>query len=865
MLVQVLLSWDKDVHSGIPIDQALNESLCNQYNPIKGSTPLLECLLVAARMFKRKEVEWNADDQHFLLSLLQVAQLLIDAPYINPLMGVLRVTEHPPPRPILGGGLSAPLLFLVTQELVDQAYETSLGVEHRQFLKYTSETLERLQLALMEIPNTRRQLSRLQELLLEEHDLTQTRMGLSNISCIRLALRTNRRQLIRSQSVQEATMATWHRVSRYNFWVSFIFYFVVVLSITMVGVMNVGDKYVTDGIRSTALSGLDDVESIEGWWAWLDGTFMPAVQLGSQMHPTASDSSGLKLGWSSIDAIRIQRHTSDSSTCSLRADTLAKAEMQTVSAVCSALLSFHSREHESIYLVPPVHSSNTSQLISHLLGSAWIDVATKMVSVTSNVLFPKTGLICRTDIKLHINAASQLKTETRLDVMHIWSRTDPLLTICTCIVALSMLMSLSIEVKQILVSGWRSVEDFWDGIDLLHNATFLLGAILWLVESGFAFYPSDVSPHSHFDFFARTRVHTAYLRALSVLVMLTWVRLLKYLRAVKSIGIIIQVLQQMLMSVSAFFVLWAVLWMGFASSLLVLFGNVAPHMETWSETLLYSLGASVGNVAPDEFEDAGVIGSLYYVMLLVVIAIFLFTLLTAILSKTYSDIVDEAEAQYLMMKASLTEAYYIKLATGARPTQASPSASGGAGGRRFSGRRRSDLTRRRPSASNNHNEQLDADSDSAPARPRRGACRHSQASSDPIQVSANMLTTYYPLPTTYYSLLTTHYSLLTTHYSLLTTYPYYSLLTTHYSLLTTHYSLLTTHHSLHTTHYSLHTTHYTLLTTHYSLLATHYSLLTTHYSLLTTHYSLLTTHYHYSLLVYFRLVQTCVASSAGGA
>ena len=47
-----------------------------------------------------------------------------------------------------------------------------------------------------------------------------------------------------------------------------------------------------------------------------------------------------------------------------------------------------------------------------------------------------------------------------------------------------------------------------------------------------------------------------------------------------------QVLLQMLKDVYAFFLMWAVLWMGFASSLLVLFGNDSPYMSNWGDTLL---------------------------------------------------------------------------------------------------------------------------------------------------------------------------------------------------------------------------------------------------------------------------------------
>ena len=119
-----------------------------------------------------------------------------------------------------------------------------------------------------------------------------------------------------------------------------------------------------------------------------------------------------------------------------------------------------------------------------------------------------------------------------------------------------------------------------------------------------------------------------------------------------------QVLLQMLKDVYAFFLMWAVLWMGFASSLLVLFGNDSPYMSNWGDTLLLSLAASVGNVASDEvrssvlryqpratprraavgrlippclrhtprqFEVAGLLGTFFYVALLVIIAMFLFT------------------------------------------------------------------------------------------------------------------------------------------------------------------------------------------------------------------------------------------------
>lgn len=78
-------------------------------------------------------------------------------------------------------------------------------------------------------------------------------------------------------AVQHAIISTWHRVSRYNWSGSFLFYCSIVFSITMVGALNSGYYYVSETIRERALKGLDATQTTADWWAWLSGSFMPSV------------------------------------------------------------------------------------------------------------------------------------------------------------------------------------------------------------------------------------------------------------------------------------------------------------------------------------------------------------------------------------------------------------------------------------------------------------------------------------------------------------------------------------------------------------------------------------------------------------
>ena len=64
------------------------------------------------------------------------------------------------------------------------------------------------------------------------------------------------------------------------------------------------------------------------------------------------------------------------------------------------------------------------------------------------------------------------------------------------------------------------------------------------IECSMSFGPEDFNDEAHYDLGPVCSIHKTYLGALSVLVMLTWVRLLKYLRAIKAVGIIIEVLQR---------------------------------------------------------------------------------------------------------------------------------------------------------------------------------------------------------------------------------------------------------------------------------------------------------------------------------
>ena len=90
-----------------------------------------------------------------LQSLLQVAELLLSAPYIDPLLCSLQFMTDSASgghaRPIVGGGLSPLLALLTAQQLADTVHNHSIAVERKQFLVYVGEALESLQLMLVEL------------------------------------------------------------------------------------------------------------------------------------------------------------------------------------------------------------------------------------------------------------------------------------------------------------------------------------------------------------------------------------------------------------------------------------------------------------------------------------------------------------------------------------------------------------------------------------------------------------------------------------------------------------------------------------------------------------------------------------------
>ena len=126
------------------------------------------------------------------------------------------------------------------------------------------------------------------------------------VCCLELALRGERRSLLASHWVQEAMQRAWHRASRYNFWVSFLLFTILVVCTSLVGWLSTGHIGFVQSVNERAFTkNITLATSTADWFDGLVNTFVPVV--GPPCDAAGVSAMAPEDAWYALDAIRVRR------------------------------------------------------------------------------------------------------------------------------------------------------------------------------------------------------------------------------------------------------------------------------------------------------------------------------------------------------------------------------------------------------------------------------------------------------------------------------------------------------------------------------------------------------------------------------
>ena len=632
-------------------------SLCNVHNLWNGDTPLLTCLRTAGSLLRRKDEERSKHEDQLVLQLFETARKLIAHPYTNVFQ--CGATSNLDGRTIIGGGASPLLFLLAAAERLQRGIESVIiAVERKELLSQAHDLVQELILKLVARAENEAEIERLRVCLFELHETNAWRVfgADGRTCCLELALRGERRTLLASHWAQEAIQRAWHRASRYHFWASFASFAVLVIATTLVGWLSTGHFDFIRAVEMRALpppeTGLVTITTSAEWFHWLTTRFVPAVAPlqsdGAMEHVAPEDM------WYAIDALRVRREVRAVGQCDG-----SQFGFDLTTQVC-AHYAQAVHDASTAWVIIPLQNVTLAQQTLSLLATDWTTgFGAERVIVEANLFAPLHSVFCHVRETMHIQEYGSVRSETSIHALPVW-RGSPFLVIVQLITAVGMIMSMINEIRDLSVNGRRHLRQFWNVIDLLHNILFGVVLALFLCERLIDLKPSSFAADTHTDISLIVNVHVAYRQALSLLVLMAWIRLMKYLRTIKSIGILIEVLLVIVRQLFAFFTLWSLLWIGFTSACFAMFGDHVESMSSFTRA-----GMSILQIIVDpnyaQYEEVGWLGIAYYVLLIVFVTILLTNLLIAILNTSYAVVVQQAQAQYVMLKASITLSFYVRL------------------------------------------------------------------------------------------------------------------------------------------------------------------------------------------------------------
>ena len=617
-------------------------SLSNLHNPLTGDTPLLACLRALGEPLRRKEEERTKRDETAVVNGLETARRLITHANTDVFRSGLTVTREG--RNIQEGGPS-PLLFLlcIGERLRIVEFHVT-EVERKNQVKEAKIMVDELAVTLVARAESPEQLDKLCMCLFELHDPKAWRVfgGNATISCLELALRSNHRNLITSHWVQEALHRAWYRSSRYNFWLSLGLFVLLVIATTFVGYQTTGNIGLHRSIDDHLIASMETAAEATQWNDWLVNVFVPTVA-----PPWASGASQAA-PWYSIDALRIHRRVHHVTTC-------GQEDLPTA-PLCAEMLTFE--EDASIDI--PLYDVLQAQDLLRSVAANWTTAQLMSLGVTANLYSPLESTICQFQASVHVSTVGKITLDHEVNSIQFW-RPQMVLMISQAIVTAGMLISCFVQGRDLAANGPLYLLHFWNAVDFLHNMVFVFSLLLFLFELAIDVQPTLFQPSTHESLSLIMTVHFSYITMVSLLVLLAWGRLMKYLRMLPRVGILVEVILVIVRQLSAFSVLFCVLWVGITSAALPMFGDHVEELSTLSSAAVQMLQSLVStSTLAGKLAAEGPVGLIFSIGVNVFLALIITNLLIAILTQSYSDTVAEAQQAYLMLQAELTLSFYIR-------------------------------------------------------------------------------------------------------------------------------------------------------------------------------------------------------------
>lgn len=236
----------------------------------------------------------------------------------------------------------------------------------------------------------------------------------------------------------------------------------------------------------------------------------------------------------------------------------------------------------------------------------------------------------RLELGLQENIYGDLAPYSRLSLLSSWGR-PPVQTALFVLIFLMMTVLIGGQLKRLNEEGTAHFVHFWSWVDLAHHLAFVLLVLSIVLEDFFLHVPADQYRLSaHTDTEASAYTHRMVLSFGAFFVLLSWVRVTKFLRVVKEVhrprpplphlastpslrasthgsalltqvGVLVEVIVLMLFSLKALMIVWVLFILGYTFAYQVMVGETEFAFSSFSRSMTYSFQASIGMTNPDLF------------------------------------------------------------------------------------------------------------------------------------------------------------------------------------------------------------------------------------------------------------------------
>lgn len=689
-LLQKLLAWDNDQQElqSDQADSASSESLSNMHNETSGDTPLLACLRDCGRRLR-----WVGDqgankyNEYHLLELLAASGALLRHQFTDPFVRGRACLSPTYGLPMPGGGAS-PLLFLL---MAANRTEAALSVESiasdRQVM--LTEALDLITTQLEELVD-RAEIDALQEELFRMHEPNVYRVfggAAGKVCVVDLMLRSRRKTLVTHKQVRAAVLAAWSSSSRYYFSIALFFFLVCLLCVSCAGWFVAADLYaLRASIEFAARLPLATQSGTSTWFHWVSSSLVSAVippvalvDVSSGGNSTCGGTVPLvslstlapeETAWFAVDGLVLTR------TKRAWSDSCAYPRFDGVADVCELLppSNVSSNATDMVY-VSLEQGLCEAQAQLTALASQWTDVSTESISLSTHLLSMRDSVLCRFDAELRIDWAGQPIASHTLEMLKLQ---PSILEIAVTSFAYTYLCFGCIhQTVAVYLDGWLHFSGFdgpWNFLVLLSHVVAIPTAVVYIVQNIYLASPplSDPASFSLAQYSGEAvnvvlRFSVLHRQLLSFLILLMWIRLLRFMRAFHSFGIVVRAM--VVMGNDLFGTVLGItflLWVGFSFAFFTIYGdrqeNLSTLVDAYTSVWRMATGdASTYGMLVSVDQATRTIGMFYYYAVTILLTFFVINLIIGIMAESYIKIASEQQLQYMMLHASLTLNFYVRL------------------------------------------------------------------------------------------------------------------------------------------------------------------------------------------------------------